>query len=149
MTSYNQHEVHALYQGLIDAWNNRNASGMAQLFTNEGEMIGFDGSLLSGSEEIFAHLTHIFEEHPTPPFVCKVKNVRQLNSTTFILRAIAGMKPPGKSDLDPGLNTHQTLLAVQIDGRFGIELFQNTPAQFHGKPELVEEMTNELRNSGE
>jgi hypothetical protein len=26
-----------------------------------------------------------------------------------------------------------------------IVLFQNTPAQFHGRPELVEEMTRELQ----
>ncbi|MGZ4033139.1 MAG: SgcJ/EcaC family oxidoreductase, partial [Tumebacillaceae bacterium] len=26
-----------------------------------------------------------------------------------------------------------------------IALFQNTPAQFHGRPELVEQMTAELR----
>jgi hypothetical protein len=26
-----------------------------------------------------------------------------------------------------------------------IELFQNTPAQFHGRPELVSEMTAELQ----
>jgi hypothetical protein len=26
-----------------------------------------------------------------------------------------------------------------------IQLFQNTPAQFHGRPEIVEQMTEELR----
>jgi hypothetical protein len=30
-------------------------------------------------------------------------------------------------------------------GQWRIVLFQNTPAQFHGRPSLVEEMTRELQ----
>jgi len=55
------------------------------------------------------------------------------------------MVPPGQSDLNPKVNTHHTLMAVRIEGEWRIELFQNTPAQFHGRPELVEQMTEELR----
>jgi uncharacterized protein (TIGR02246 family) len=138
-------EVQALYQQLIDAWNNRSARAMADQFTKDGEMIGFDGSQAIGREEIFSHLNPIFEEHPTPPFVTKVKNVRFLSSDAAILRAIAGMVPPRQSDIDPKLNTHHTLVAVKREGKWKIALFQNTPAQFHGRPELVEKMTEELR----
>ncbi len=38
-----------------------------------------------------------------------------------------------------------TLVAVKSDGKWRILLFQNTPAQFHGRPELVQQMTEELR----
>ena len=62
-----------------------------------------------------------------------------------MLGAIAGMVPPGDTDVNPQVNTHHTLVAVRRDEKWQIELFQNTPAQFHGRPELVEEMTNELR----
>lgn len=55
------------------------------------------------------------------------------------------MIPPGKSDIEPAVNAHQTLVAVKKDNGWQVELFQNTPAQFHGRPELVEEMTEELR----
>lgn len=41
-------EVESLYHQLIDAWNSRSAAGMAELFTADGELIGFDGSLASG-----------------------------------------------------------------------------------------------------
>ena len=43
------------------------------------------------------------------------------------------------------VNAHQTLVAVKHDGLWRIQLFQNTPAQFHGRPELVQHMTEELR----
>jgi uncharacterized protein (TIGR02246 family) len=138
-------EVHALYQQLLDAWNNRNARGMAELFTEEGESIGFDGSQSIGRDEIFSHLKPIFEHHPTAKFVSKVKSVRFLASDIAILRAIAGMVPPGQSDLNPKVNTHHTLVVIKTEGNWRIQLFQNTPAQFHGRPELVEQMTEELR----
>lgn len=141
--SFNQ-EVQNLYQTLIDAWNKRDAEGMASLFTAQGVQIGFDGSKLVGKKDILSHLVPIFENHPTPPFVTKVKNIRILGNDTAILHAIAGMIPPGKKEIDPSVNAHQTLVAVKKDDEWQIELFQNTPAQFHGRPELVEEMTKEL-----
>src|SRR5690606_15606810 len=68
-----------------------------------------------------------------------------LGKDAAILYAIAGMVPPGKSDIEPAVNTHQTLVAVKKNNDWQVELFQNTPAQFHRRPELVEEMTEELR----
>ena len=140
-----QDEIKTLYQKLIEAWNKRDARGMAEQFSEQGVQIGFDGSKLIGKEEIFSHLKPIFEDHPTPPFITKVKDIRPLGTDAAILHAIAGMIPPGKTDIEPSVNAHQTLVAVKKDHDWRIELFQNTPAQFHGRPELVEEMTEELR----
>ena len=138
-------EVKDLYQRLIDAWNRRDAEGMSELFTEQGVQIGFDGSKVIGQGEILSHLQPIFRDHPTAPFVTKVKEVRSLGADVVILHAIAGMVPPGKTDIEPAVNAHQTLVAVKKGHSWRIELFQNTPAQFHGRPELVEEMTDELR----
>ncbi|ARF15950.1 SgcJ/EcaC family oxidoreductase [Sporosarcina ureae] len=138
-------EVNSLYQRLIDAWNLRDANGMAELFTEQGIQIGFDGSKVVGREEILSHLASIFENHPTAPFVTKVKDVRAIGNDTAIVQAIAGMIPPGKTDIEPTVNTLQTLVAVNKYSNWQIVLFQNTPAQFHGKPELIEQMTDELR----
>lgn len=130
-------EVQELYQQLINAWNNRTASGMADLFIKDGEIIGFDGSQSIGRDEIFTHLQSVFEHHQTDKFVSKVKNVRFLAPDIAILRAIAGMAPHGQSDLNPDVNTHHTLVAVKTEGKWYIQLFQNTPAQFHGRPEWL------------
>jgi uncharacterized protein (TIGR02246 family) len=77
--------------------------------------------------------------------VAKVRSVRFLSPEVAILRAVAGMMPPGESDLDPKLNTHHTIVAVKREGKWRIALYQNTPAQFHGRPELVQKLTEELR----
>lgn len=139
-----KNEVQSIYQRLLEAWNNRNAKGMADLFTIDGESIGFDGSQSIGPKEIYAHLKPIFEHHPTARFVSKVKNVSLLNLNVAILRAIAGMVPPGKNEINSNANTHHTLVVVKDKDQWRIKLFQNTPAQFHGRPELVEQMTAEL-----
>ncbi len=56
------------------------------------------------------------------------------------------MVPRGQTDINPDANAHQTLVVSRKQDEWKIELFQNTPAQFHGKPELVEQMTQELRS---
>lgn len=143
MTSL-ENELTKLYHSLITAWNNRNAREMADQFTEQGIQIGFDGSKLIGQKEIYSHLQPIFEDHPTAPYVTKIKDIRSLGPDAALLTAIAGMVPEGKTEVNPQLNTHLTVAAVRKNGEWKIELFQNTPAQFHGRPELVEEMTQEL-----
>jgi uncharacterized protein (TIGR02246 family) len=143
--SADETEVRAIYQQLLEGWNRRSADAMAEPFAEDGELIGFDGSQLAGRAEITSHLRQIFADHSPPAFVAKVRGVRLLGPEVALLRAVAGMVPPGQSDLDPNLNTHHTLVAVKREGKWRIALFQNTPAQFHGRPELVQKMTEELR----
>lgn len=140
-----RNEIENLYQKLIAAWNNRDAQAMADLFAEQGIQIGFDGSKVIGQKEILSHLEPIFKNHPTAPFITKVKDIRLLGTDVAILHAIAGMIPPEKTDIEPKLNALQTLVAVKTNDDCRVELFQNTPAQFHCRPESVEEMTDELQ----
>jgi hypothetical protein len=55
------------------------------------------------------------------------------------------MVAPGNSDINPTLNAVQSLVAVRRDDTWQIQLFQNTPAAFHGRPAEVEALTEELR----
>lgn len=139
--------VRDLYHRLLTAWNDQHARGMADLFAEDGELIGFDGSQAIGPEDIFSHLDPIFRDHPTARFVSIVKHVRFPGPETAVLRAIAGMVPRGKTDINPAANAHQTLVLAKRGESWRILLFQNTPAQFHGRPELVERMTAELKAS--
>jgi uncharacterized protein (TIGR02246 family) len=100
--------------------------------------------MLNGRDEIEGALAQIFKDHPTPPYVTKVRELRFLSNDVALLRAVAGMTPPGKSDLDPALNAVQTMVASRQDGEWIVELFQNTPAAFHGRPEEAAKLTAEL-----
>jgi uncharacterized protein (TIGR02246 family) len=129
----------------LDCWNKRNAADFAALFEEKGHVVGFDGSQMNGRAEIETVIGQIFADHMTAAYVGKIREVRFLTSEVAILRAVAGMAPPGQSDLNPAVNTVQTLVAAKRTAQWRIALFQNTPAQFHGRPELAEALTEELR----
>jgi uncharacterized protein (TIGR02246 family) len=137
-------EVRDLYARLLDAWNRRDADAFAALFGDDGAMIGFDGSQAAGPA-IRDHVGPVFADHPTAAYVARVREVRSLAPGVALLRAAAGMVPPGGDDLNPDVNTLQTLLAARAGDGWRIVLFQNTPAQFHGRPELTEQHLAELR----
>lgn len=133
-----------LYAEILRCWNERNASGAAALFADRGNVVGFDGSQLDGPAQIEASFREIFANHPTAAYVGKVREVRLLGSAAALLRAVAGMVPPGENHLNPALNTIHTLVASKTGRGWRIELFQSTPAAFHARPQDVEALTAEL-----
>lgn len=137
--------IAALYRQLLDSWNRRDAEGFAALFEDEGNSIGFDGSPMNGRAEIAATLGQIFADHVTATYVAKIRGIRQLAPDVALLRAVVGMVPPGQSDINPAVNAMQTVVAVKHGEEWRIALLQNTPAQFHGRPELSDALTQELR----
>lgn len=133
-----------LYLQLLDAWNRRSADDFAELFGESGSCIGFDGSPMNGASEITSSLRTIFEHHPTATYVAKVREVRSLGATVTLVRGVAGMIPPGKSEINAAVNAIQSLVVVGSGPTARIALFHNTPAAFHGRPELSERLTMEL-----
>ncbi len=141
-----QEQILALYQQLLQQWNKRNAAGMTGLFATNGTLIGFDGSQLNGQKEIYAVLDEIFANFPTAAYISIVKEVRVLTDTTALLLAVAGMVAVGSNDISPEVNVLHSITAVQDEGKWRIALFQNTPAAFHGRPELAEQLSADLRH---
>jgi uncharacterized protein (TIGR02246 family) len=140
-----KHEVMSLFQALLRAWNAREARTVASLFASDGTLVGFDGSQMNGSGTIAEHLEGIFSNHQTASYVAQVREVRSLAPSVAILRAVAGMVPPGKTDINPAVNAIQTLVAVNTHNEWRVAVFQNTPAQFHGRPDLSKALTEELQ----
>ena len=135
-----------LYRALLDAWNRRDAAGMAALFTHDGSLVGFDGSQVDGGPPaVAAHLAPIFASHATPSYVGAVREVRALAPMVSLVRAVAGMVPDGRRELNPALNTIHTVAAVQAGGTWRAAMFHSTPAAFHGRPDLAHALTEELR----
>lgn len=113
-------KIRALYNQLLNAWNNRNGTAFATLYEENGSQIGFDGSQVNGRIEIESNMNRIFADHVTAAYISIVREVRFPNQETAILRAVAGMVPAGQKDINPA-------------------------AAFHGRPEAVQELTTELR----
>ena len=132
---------------LLKRWNKHRASEMTNLFAENGNLVGFDGSQINGRSEARSVLSQIFADHQTASYLGIVKEVRLLSPDVAILRAVAGMVPSGQSDINPEVNAVQTLVSVKQQNKWSIALFQNTPAAFHGRPELSERLTEELRQA--
>jgi uncharacterized protein (TIGR02246 family) len=135
----------ALYFRILDAWNRRDAATYAALFAEDGSAVGFDGSQLVGRAEIERSLREIFDHHQTPRYVAKVREERLIAADVILVRAVCGMVPAGTHDINPDVNAIQSLVAINTDGNWRGILFQNTPAQFHGRPDLAATLTAELR----
>jgi uncharacterized protein (TIGR02246 family) len=136
-----------LYEKLIQAWNKRNARDFALLFASNGSIVGYDGSQVDGQLDVGAHISEIFSHHQTASFVTIVREVRPISSDVVLLRANAGMIPPGKNELNPDRNAVQSMVAARKGENWEIALFQNTPAVYDGRPELSKKLTQELRDA--
>jgi uncharacterized protein (TIGR02246 family) len=142
--SFREGEVTDLYVRLLDAWNQRDADAFADLFALQGHAIGYDGSPMDGREEIRSSLTAIFEDHAPARYVGKVRGVEGLSGESALLRAVAGMVPPGARDLNVHTSV-QSLVAVRLIEGWQIVLWQNTPASFDGRPDDRAHLDDELR----
>jgi uncharacterized protein (TIGR02246 family) len=145
MTVDDDREVRDLYDSMLESWNARDAARMAALIEPDGNVVGFDGSQLDGRDAIAAEMSRIFRDHPTGRYVGLVREVRLLNPATAVLRAVAGMIPPGQTELNATLNAVQTLVATKQHGRWRVAVYHNTPAAFHGQPDAAQALTRELR----
>jgi uncharacterized protein (TIGR02246 family) len=152
MTNANSHggtgeaEVRELYRQLLEAWDKRNARDYALLFAPDAILVGFDGTQVFGQTDIGAHISEVFSHHQTARYVSIVRGVRAVTSDVLALSAVAGMVPPGKEDINPEVNAVQTMVAARSGGAWKIALFQNTPAEFHGRPNDAKALCEELRN---
>lgn len=134
----------SLYARLIDGWNAQDAGAMASTLGRDGIVVGYDGSQMFGRDEVAAELGRIFADHQTAAYVTKVRSVMPLGADAALLHAVCGMVAPGGSGLVPDRNSIQTVVARRAGDEWTVALFQTTPAQFHGRPELTEALTAEL-----
>ena len=106
-------QIRALYAQFVDGWNRRSGAGVASGFTDDGDIVFFDGSHYRGRLSIAADLRQLFAEAPTPEYVAVARSVRPLAPGVALLIAHAGMIPPGGNDLDPRLLAVHTLVEPQ------------------------------------
>ena len=138
-------QIRALYAQFVDNWNRRSGAGVASGFTDDGDIVFFDGSHYRGRLSIAADLRQLFAEAPTPEYVAVARSVRPLAPGVALLIAHAGMIPPGGNDPDPRLLAVHSLVAAEEGGRWRIALFQETPAAWHGHEDAREALLLELR----
>lgn len=134
----------ALYEQLLCAWNDQNADAFGAVFAEDGSAVGFDGSTMNGRQAIVESVRAIFKDHRTAAYVAKVREVRELGADVVLVRAVVGMRPPGSAELNQAVNAIQSVAMTGQGASLRVALLHNTPAAFHGRPELAEQLTREL-----
>jgi uncharacterized protein (TIGR02246 family) len=135
--SANEAAVRALYQELMDAWNRGSGEDFAAVFTDDGDLVAFDGTHFKGREEIAPFHQQLFDKWlKGSRLVGKVKDVRFLSPDVALMHAVGGTVMRGKNEPSPERDSIQTLVAVREGGEWRLAAFQNTRVRPMG-PNLV------------
>jgi len=119
--------VRALYQQLMDGWNQGSGDAFAAVFTEDGDLIGFDGTHFKGRQEIAPFHQQLFDKWlKGSRLVGQVKDVRFLSPDVALMHAVGGTVLRGKSEPVPERDSIQTLVATRQDGEWRLAAFQNT-----------------------
>lgn len=119
--------VRALYRRLMAAWNKGSGDGYAATFTENGVLVGFDGTALNGRQEIVSFHQPLFDKWlKGTRLVGEVMNVRFLTPNIAVMHAIGSTIMRGKSKPDPARDSIQTFVAVREHGEWKLAAFQNT-----------------------
>lgn len=125
--SEDETEARALYQRLMDGWNEGNAEAFAAPFAEDGHLVAFDGTHFKGRREIVSFHQQLFHTHlKGTRLVGEVKALRFLGKDVALLHAVGSTIMRGRSTPSPERDSIQTLVAVRIDGAWQLAAFQNT-----------------------
>lgn len=137
-------EIRAVYAEYLAGWNARSGARVAAVLTDDGDVVGLDGSATHGRLQIAADMRRLFADHQTPAYTGLVRSVRGISEGVAVLHAVAGMTDPGTDRLDPALHAAHTAVVVQEGRRWKISVLTATPARYHGRPAAVAALTAEL-----
>jgi uncharacterized protein (TIGR02246 family) len=127
--------VRDLYTELMDGWNCGSGEDFAAVFTEDGDLVAFDGTHFKGREEIAPFHQELFDKWLRGSrLVGNVKDVRFLSPDVALMHAVGSMVMRGKSEPSPERDSIQTLVAVREEGReeWRLAAFQNSRVRYMG-----------------
>lgn len=97
------HPIVDLYRRILEGWNARNAKEMTHPLASDATVVGFDGSVHSGRQTIESQMADLFRNHPTARYVADLEMLPEIGPAGALLRAVAGLIPPGSSAVKPAV----------------------------------------------
>jgi uncharacterized protein (TIGR02246 family) len=142
----NEAAIRKLYQQMIDGWNAGNGDAYAAAYTDDSDFIGFDGTYMKGRQEIASFHQMLFDKFLRGSrLIGKIKSIRFVTMDVAIMIAVGGTVMAGQWDIEPERNSIHTIVAVKRDNNWYFTAFQNSRAQYIGRPEISRALTEELR----
>jgi uncharacterized protein (TIGR02246 family) len=126
--------VREVYQRFMDAWNQGSGAALAAVFTEDGHLVGFDGTHLKGRQEIGPFHQRLLDRWlKGSRLVGQVTDLRFLGPDAAVLHAVGGTVLRGKDAPAPERDSIQTLVvARQAEGDWRVAAFQNTRLRIMG-----------------
>lgn len=119
--------VRGLYRQLMDGWNQGSGAAFAAAFTDDGDLVAFDGTHLKGRQQIAEVQQRLFDRFlKGTRLVGDVEHVRFLDSDTAVLHAVGNTIMRRKTRPSPARTSIQTLVAVRQGSQWRLAAFQNT-----------------------
>src|ERR671911_340446 len=126
-TPADEQAVRDLYTELMDGWNRGSGEDFAAVFTEDGDLVAFDGTHFKGRQEIAPFHQQLFDKWMKETrLVGQVEHVRFLSPDVALLHAVGGTVMRGKTEPSPERDSIQTLVAVRQNGEWRLAAFQNT-----------------------
>src|SRR5829696_6982462 len=107
--------VRALYQQLMDGWNQGSGEAFAAVFTEDGDLVAFDGTHFKGRQQIAPFHQQLLDNKwmKGSRLVGEVKDVRFLSPDIAVMHAVGSTVMRGKSEPSPERASIQTLVVVR------------------------------------
>jgi uncharacterized protein (TIGR02246 family) len=119
--------VRDLYRELMDGWNRGSGEDFAAVFTEDGDLVAFDGTHFAGRAQIAPFHQELFDKWMKGTrLVGRVKDVRFLSPNVALMHAVGSTIMRGKSVPSPERDSIQTLVATRQNGEWRLAAFQNT-----------------------
>jgi uncharacterized protein (TIGR02246 family) len=119
--------LRALYDELMQGWNDGSGARFAGVFTENGDLVGFDGTHLQGRQVIVNFQQVLFDKWlKGTRLIGAVHDLRFLGPDTAVMHAIGDMLKRGATKPQRARASIQTLTAVRTDEGWRIAAFQNT-----------------------
>jgi len=117
--------IRVVYQQILDGWNKSSGTGFAAAFTEDADLVGFDGTHLKGRKEIASFHQKLFDTFlKGSRLEGEVKSARFLSPDVAVVHAISRM--PGQITAAPERDSIQTLVFTKRDGQWHVAGLQNT-----------------------
>jgi uncharacterized protein (TIGR02246 family) len=116
-----------LYRELMEGWNRGSGEDFAAVFTEDGDLVAFDGTHFEGRAQIAPFHQELFDKWMKGTrLVGRVKDVRFLSPNVALMHAVGSAIMRGKSVPSPERDSIQTLVATRQNGEWRFAAFQNT-----------------------
>jgi uncharacterized protein (TIGR02246 family) len=116
-----------LYRELMEGWNRGSGEDFAAVFTEDGDLVAFDGTHFEGRAQIASFHQELFDKWMKGTrLVGRVKDVRFLSPNVALMHAVGSTIKRAKSVPSPERDSIQTLVATRQNGEWRFAAFQNT-----------------------